>query len=112
MPTMFQNDAAFTPFFDELVAVEGKRSGHAFAGSFRCCVLEQGNDELLSDGSTSADRRRITVSIARRGENAWPADGSRPQIGDVVKRTDGSTWKVCNVSLPLAESFDLEARES
>ncbi len=85
MPSIFNNPAAFAPFFDSLVAVEGKRtprSGSARAAVFRspikACVIDLGMDDPLMDGSTGTNRRRWSVRVRIQD---WP-EVDPPQIGD------------------------------
>ena len=85
MPSIFNNPAAFAPFFDSLVAVEGKRtprSGCARAAVFRspikACVIDLGMDDPLMDGSTGTNRRRWSVRVRFAD---WP-EVDPPQVGD------------------------------
>lgn len=109
--SLFDNPKAFAPLFDDLVAVEGVRpGGRRIAGTFRACVLEQGLDDPLSDGSSGTDRRRVVVSF-RIGGDSWPADGTRPQAGDRITVADGTVFAVDEVKMPQGWMFDCEARE-
>ena len=110
MQSLFENPSAFAPLFDDLVAVEGARQdGRRIAGTFRACVLDQGLDDLLSDGSTGTVRRRVVVTF-RIGGDSWPADGTRPQSGDEITVADGAVYRVDRVTRPMGDMYECEAR--
>ncbi len=85
MRSIFHNPRAFAPFYDEVVAVEAKRARSGGARVLRCtvraCVLDQGLDEPLAEGSTGTLRRRWTIRVRAAD---WPYT-TPPQIGDVAR---------------------------
>ena len=120
MPSIFSNPAAFAPFFDSLVAVEGKRtprSGGADAVVLRspvkACVIDLGLDDPLSDGSTGANRRRWSVSVRLAD---WP-EVDPPQMGDVLRipgefEIGGDPVRAAVESIKRADDrYIMEARE-
>lgn len=110
MASIFDNPAAFAPFFRDRVAVEGTRAGgHRVAGTFRACVLDQGLDDVVAEGSTSTVRRRIAVTFMVGGDS-WPKDGTVPQRGDLVTLDDGTTYGI-DVVRRMMGTYACEARE-
>lgn len=109
MASLFDNPAAFAPFFRDRVAVEGTRAGRRVAGTFRACVLDQGLDDVVAEDSTSTVRRRIAVTFMVGGES-WPKDGTVPQKGDRVTLDDGTTYGI-DVVRRMMGTYACEARE-
>lgn len=85
MRILFHNPRALAPFYHDDVAVEAGRAASGGVRVFRCtlraCVLDQGLDDPLAEGSTGADRRRWDIRVRSAD---WP-DTTPPQIGDVVR---------------------------
>ena len=112
MPSIFHNPAAFAPFYDNRVAVEGKRGSRRVAFTLRACVLDDGLEDPLADNSTSTNRRRWSVRV--RIED-WP-DTNPPQIGDTLQIPE--EFDVCGVPVKAAvksivrhaDDFIMEAR--
>ena len=106
MAALFENPHAYAPFYDDTVAVEGKRGGRTLTtGALPACVLDQGLDDPISDGATSSTRRLYTVTVR---EADWP-DTTPPRIGDVITLADGAKISVKAVVRSHGD-FALEAR--
>ena len=107
MPSPFFNPAAFTPFYDQLVVVNGA----AQRGTFKACVFEEGFDDPLSEVSVETDTRSAVIVIPKTGDGGWNCQ-ERPRVGDkvtilswgdiegvndfAVKRVDdfGDSWQI------------------
>lgn len=117
MPIRFHNPRALAPFYHDVVAVEAKRAGSADVRVLRCtvraCVLDQGLDETLAEGSTGTDRRRWTIRV-RSGD--WPYT-TPPRIGDVACipgefGADGTPVRAAILSIGRhADDWLMEARQ-
>lgn len=106
MKSLFDNQCAFAPFYDDLVSVEGRRGSRTVqTGALPACVLDEGLDDTLQDGSTSTTRRRYSISIRVAD---WP-DTEPPREGYSVLLADGTRLSVMSVSRPLGD-YQLEAR--
>lgn len=106
MKSLFDNPRAFAPFYDDLVTVEGSRSGRTLkTGPLPACVFDQGLDDPISDGGTSSTRRRYTVNVP---VGDWP-ETTRPQGGDIITLADGSRLSVMSVAVVMGD-FAMEAR--
>lgn len=79
MPSLFDNPAAFAPFYDQLVAVKGA----AQSVTVKACVFEDGFDVPLSEASYGADRRHIAVCVPKYGEGGWNCE-MPPKRGDIL----------------------------
>lgn len=94
MASPFDNPAAFAPFFRDRVAVEGTRAGgRSVAGTFLACVLDQGLDDAIAEGSTETARRVVSVTVRRAD---W-FDVEPPQTGDAVTLESGDAYRVTSV---------------
>lgn len=94
MARLFESPAAFAPFFRDRVAVEGARAGgRRVAGTFRACVIDQGLDDPLAEGSTETARRVVSVTLLRAD---W-LDVEPPQTGDAVTLESGDTYRAMAV---------------
>ena len=104
---LFDNPAAFAPFYDDVVAVEGTRTDRVLkTGPLAACVFDQGLDDPLADGDVSSVRRRYSISIRVAD---WP-DTAPPQIGDTVLLADGNgRLSVLSVARSLGDIV-MEAR--
>lgn len=105
--SLFDNPAAFAPFYDDTVAVEGTREGRVLkTGPLAACVFDQGLDDPIGEGDTASTRRRYTISIRFAD---WP-DTFMPQNGDIVTLADGNgSLTVLSVARSLGD-YVLEAR--
>jgi hypothetical protein len=111
-PIDFNCPAAFSPFFDDAIVVEGVRSSadggrRKVQGTFSACVLDTGFAEPLMEGDADSDVRTYSVSI-RSGD--W-VDGTKPQVGDRVRLADGTQLAVSRTDNLLGEIWSLTARE-
>jgi hypothetical protein len=111
-PIDFNCPAAFSPFFDDAIVVEGVRSSadggrRKVQGTFSACVLDTGFAEPLMEGDADSDVRTYSVSI-RSGD--W-VDGTKPQVGDRVRLTNGTQLAVSRTDNLLGENWSLTARE-
>ena len=111
MHNLFDNPAAFAPFFDDEIFVEGRRKAddgtRKVEGSFPACVVYNGFSEPLIEGDADSDVRTYSVSI-RSGD--W-VDGTKPQVGDRVRLADGTQLAVSRTDNLLGEIWSLTARE-
>ena len=106
MKSLFDNQRAFAPFYDDLVSVEGRRGSRTVqTGALPACVLDEGLDDTLQDGSTSTTRRGYSISI-RVGD--WP-DTEPPREGYSVLLADGTKLSVMSVSRQHGD-YQMEAR--
>lgn len=106
MASLFDNPAAFAPFFRDRVAVEGTRAGgRRVAGTLRACVLDQGLDDVVAEDSASTVRRRYSV-VVRRAD--W-FDVEAPRPGFKVALEDGTALSVQSVG-SMPGMYVLEAR--
>ena len=84
MCSIFRNPAAMAPFFDDVLAVEGRRrarnAAQTIRSTLRACVIDDGVDEPLMDQSTGVTRRRWLIRVRAVD---WP-EVEPPQVGDVV----------------------------
>lgn len=112
MHNLFDNPAAFAPFFDDVIVVEGVRpsadgAARKVEGSFSASVVYNGFSEPLMEGDADSDVRTYSVSI-RSGD--W-VDGTKPQVGDRVRLADGTRLAVSRTDNLLGEIWTLTARE-
>ena len=111
MHNLFDNPAAFAPFFDDEIVVEGRRKDddgtRKVEGSFSACVVYNGFSEALMEGDADSDVRTYSISI-RSGD--W-VDGSKPQVGDRVRLADGTQLAVSRTDNLLGDIWSLTARE-
>lgn len=106
MKSLFDNPRAFAPFFDDLVAVEGRRGARTVkTGALPACVFDEGLDETLQDGSTSTTRRRYSVYLRAAD---WP-ETEPPREGYYVLLADGTKLSVMSVSRQHGD-YQMEAR--
>lgn len=96
-PVTFHN-AAFSPFFDTPIAVEGERvrtsnSSEKVAGSFMACIFDNGFDTPFTEADVESTIRTYSVSIMA---GDW-LEKQPPQVGDkiFVSKPD-----VCTPDLP------------
>lgn len=106
MISIFHNPAAFAPFYDDVVAVEGAAGRPLRTGPLAACVLDQGLDDPVAEGGVASARRRFTVSIRVAD---WPASRP-PQIGDVVILADGDVRLSVLSAARSHGDFVMEAR--
>lgn len=113
MPDIFDHPAAFSPFYDELVTVSGRRrDGKRNFGQFAACIIDGGFDDVIDDEVSASSRRRtITVHIPKSGTNAWREEYDRPQIGDSITLQPGLVFAVTAVNIHDRSAYILEARE-
>jgi hypothetical protein len=96
MPGIFHNSAAFVPFFDCVISVEGLRasssSGSAaptlaaataarkVSGTFKACVFDNGFADPFAAADADSNVRTFSISV-RAGD--W-IERTPPQIGDRI----------------------------
>ena len=103
MGGVFENRAAFRPFYDERVVFEG--DGERVEAM--CLVLDLGYDDPVAEDSTGTIRRVIEVSVP---EAAWPSE--RPvRTGDMVTTRDFARYAVMEVGR-LQGEWIVKARET
>lgn len=106
MGGMFDCPGAFDPFFDDLVAVEGRVGDRVVkTGAIPACVFDQGFDEPLQDESTATVRRLYNV-VVRIAD--WPYV-ALPNAGCHVMLADGTRLSVKSVARS-ADEITMEAR--
>lgn len=106
MSGLFHNPRAFAPFFDDLVAVEGRRGARTVkTGALPACVLDEGLDEPLQDASTSTARRRYSIRLRAAD---WP-ETEPPREGYFVLLADGTKLSVMSVARHQGD-YLMEAR--
>ena len=105
MKSLFDNQRAFAPFFDDLVSVEGRRGARTVkTGALPGCVCDEGLDESLQDGATTTRRR---FSICLRALD-WP-DAEPPREGFNILLSDGTRLSVVSVTRQQGD-YQMEAR--
>lgn len=110
MNKIFDNPAAFAPFYDSLVSINGNRRLRTIRSTFRACVIDQGFEDPLSADGTGSTRCAISVRIRKSGKQGWN-DVTPPQVGDVVTH-GGVRFNVFDVELFDATDYILKARQA
>lgn len=110
MSDIFDNPAAFAPFYDTHVAVRGVRpDGRTIRGTCPACVLDGGYDDVFDDdGGTGSRIRRIVVHIPKK---EWADSRFPPQVGDEITIEHGVTFAVSSVDVLVADEYVVEARQ-
>ena len=101
MTTPFSDfKAAFVPFFDTPIAVEGQRANGKVAGSFMACIFDNGFAEPLGNADVESTIRTYSISI-QAGD--W-LEKRPPQVGDkiFVNQSDACTPNLPNIALAVS----------
>lgn len=123
MGNIFDNPAAFEPFFCDVIVVEGRRANPAGSpkagtrtvrGTFRASVVDNGFSDPIAAADAESGVRSFTVSVPA-GE--W-LERTEPQVGDRVRveSVGGRAARlpplaVCSVGLMPGCVWTFEARE-
>lgn len=87
MKSLFDNPRAFAPFYDDRIAVEGKRGSRTLkTGQLPANLIDKSLEEPVSDNSTSTTVYRYRFLIDK---DVWP-ELEDPRIGDVLTLSDGT----------------------
>lgn len=105
----FDSPAAFEPFYDETIVVEGRRGSRPVKGTFSACVFDTAYADGMLPGDAESEMRTFSVSV-RVGD--W-IDGTPPQVGDrITFERDGIGFKLAVSSVePVIGSWTCQARE-
>ena len=92
--------AAFIPFFDIPVAVEGLRENGKVAGTFMACVFDNGFAAPFTDTDVDSTIRTYSISIMA---GDW-LEKLPPQVGDkiMVSYADDCTPNLPNINLAVS----------
>lgn len=114
MTNPFEDIAAYSPLFTDLIKVTAKRrEGNAvrtISGSYRGCVFPAEDAEAMLQESADSDLKTFRVLIAKLGPNAWN-DKTQPQIGDIIEFKGGVRAAVKKVDPLVADWYEMEARQ-
>lgn len=111
MPSIFQSQAAFAPFYEDEVAIKGA----AQSGTFKACIFENGLDDPISEASIAADRRAVTVHVPKFGAGGWYC-AEAPSVEDKLTllswggRPCMDEFAISDVK-DFGDAYILEARE-
>ena len=106
MPSIFDNPAAFAPFFGDDVMVRGATGERRHvAAAMKCCVFDRGFADAYADDSTASGVRMIEVLFPVR---EWPYP-EPPLPGDVCE-WDGIEYAVTRTHSRMGD-WVLEARQ-
>ena len=102
-------DNSFAVFFDEMIALEGKRpNGATVRGTFAACVMPAEKLDPFAEDAAQSKIYKRGVLIAKTGDNAWN-DREPPQIGDKLT-INGTAWAVASVDPFCDDHYTLEVR--
>lgn len=113
MPGPFDSkvfDAAFDPFFSDLVAFAATRTDGTHRGTVRACIFDEGYAEPLDETSTCSKVARIALHIRKWDWSACISTDPAP--GDRFKSPEtGRVYAAATVSHFSEDTWSIEARE-
>jgi hypothetical protein len=113
MHNLFDNPAAFAPFFTDAIAVEGWRRDadgvkHKLTCSCKACVIDNGYADALVDGDADTVVRGYAISV-RAGD--W-LSSYKPQVGDRIRIIDSNLLlSVARTDCLFGDVWSITARE-
>lgn len=108
MHNLFDNPAAFAPFFDDEVTVRGGVSARRhIVATLKCCINDCAFEDALDESDAESRIRKLEVSFPVA---SWPFPES-PQIGDVVEIDSDSAYAAVAVQKRLGD-WVLTVRQS
>lgn len=90
MKSIFHSQAAFVPFFDDHVVVEGRRSAQTFRAPARACVIDAGPVDIDSEAVAASAEHAYSVHIPCAD---WTL-ADMPRRGDSVRLEDGRILRI------------------